>query len=291
MLRLAVTTSSETFSRMRDPLAARGIEVGHLPAKQFALDLTHPPTDEFDVGFVYPTRLMEGGVIDARYDIPWVNTRADVLTSRNKGGVIAALTRAGISVPKTVSVSNPVAEAEIIAAIESAGLDFPLVVKPNSTTRGTGIAKAHDVDSLMGIIDHQNLVHDFRATGDKSYLVQEWLPDARDYRIMVLDGKVVGGVERRLSDDARDDGRWKHNVHRGAEAVGFDVPEEHRRLAEAVASELEIRYLGVDVLESDGRLVVSETNARPTIDDAAKYEDGFFDALAALIERVHKNSD
>ncbi|WP_410765685.1 RimK family alpha-L-glutamate ligase [Haloferax sp. DFSO60] len=291
MLRLAVTTTSETFARMRDPLAARGIEVGHLPAKQFALDLARPPTDEFDVGFVYPSRMMEGGVIDARYDIPWVNTREDILTSRNKGGVIAALSRANIPVPKTIAVSNPIDDDELVSAIESAGLDFPLVVKPNSTTRGVGIAKAHDVDSLLGIIDHQNLVHDFRATGDKSYLVQEWLPRARDYRIMVLDGEVMGGVERRLSNDARDDGRWKHNVHRGADAVGIDVPDEHRRLAEAVADTLGIRYLGVDLLESNGRLVVSETNARPTIDDAGKYDSGFFDTLAALIERVAKSSE
>ncbi|AFK18184.2 RimK family alpha-L-glutamate ligase [Haloferax mediterranei ATCC 33500] len=290
MLRLAVTTSSETFERMRDPLAERGIEVGHLRAKRFALDLSTPPTESFDVGFVYPTREMEGGVVTARHDIPWVNTREDILTSRNKAGVIAALKQSDIPVPKSVYVSNPADESELVETIEAAGLDFPVVLKPNSTTRGAGIAKAHDPDSLSGLVDHLNLVHDYRATGDKSYLVQEWLPNASDYRVMVLDGQVVGAVERRLSDSARADGRWKHNVHRGAEAVGVDLPKRHRALAEVVAAELDIRYLGVDLLESDGRVVVSETNARPTIDDGAKYDDGFFDRLAALIERVAKKS-
>ncbi|WP_411965350.1 ATP-grasp domain-containing protein [Haloferax sp. YSMS24] len=289
MLRLAVTTSSETFERMRDPLAERGIDVGHLRAKEFALDLSAPPSEAFDVGFVYPSRPMEGGVVAARHDIPWVNTRDDVLTSRNKAGVVAALSAADIPVPRSVYVSNPTDEAALADAIERAGLDYPLVVKPNSTTRGAGIAKAHDPDSLSGLVDHLNLVHDYRATGDKSYLVQEWLPDARDYRAMVVDGTVVGAVERRLPERARADGRWKHNVHRGAEAVGVDLPERHRRLAEVVADELGIDYLGVDLLESGDRVVVSETNARPTIDHG-KYDDGFFDRLAALVERVAKNS-
>ncbi|ELZ74969.1 rimK family protein [Haloferax larsenii JCM 13917] len=290
MLRLAVTTSSETFERMREPLAARGIEVGHLRAKQFALDLGRSPSDEFDVGFVFPTRAMEGGVVAARHDIPWVNTREDVLMSRNKAGVIARLSRAGLPVPESVYVSNPTDAEDLLRAVSDADIDYPVVVKPNSTTRGVGIAKAHDPDSLLGLVDHLNLVHDYRATGDKSYLVQEWLPDARDYRVMVLDGRVVGAVERKLPAEARDEGRWKHNVHRGADAVGVDVPDRHRRLAESVADELGIRYLGVDLLESDGRVVVSETNARPTIDDDAKYEAGFFDRLAALVERVAKKS-
>ena len=47
---------------------------------------------------------------------------------------------------------------------------------------------------------------------------------------------------------------------------------------------LGIDYLGVDLLVSGERVVVGETNARPTIDDAAKYDDGFYDALAGLVE-------
>ncbi|SFF86652.1 SSU ribosomal protein S6P modification protein [Halopelagius inordinatus] len=284
MLRLAVATERQTFERMRGPLGERGIEVAHLPSRERSIRLTEPPTREFDAGFVYPPRLMEGGALDALYDIPWVNGRRAVLTSRNKAGVVAALSRAGIPVPETRMVSNPADESDVYDAVD--GLEFPVVVKPNSTTRGVGVAKASDVDSLLGVVDYLNLVHDYRATGDKSYLVQEFLPDARDYRVMVVDGTVVGGVERRLSAAALEEGRWKHNVHRGASAVGIDVRPEHRRLAASVAETLDISYLGVDLLETGARTVVSETNARPTIDDAAKYEDGFWDRLAATIRET-----
>lgn len=286
MLSLAVAHRAETFERMRDPLAERGIRARHVASAERAVSLTDPPwtPEEFDVGFVFPGRVMEGGVLSALVDVPWVNDREAVLTSRNKAGVTAALARAGVPVPQTTVVSNPVDEAELRAVYES--FDPPVVVKPNSTTRGVGVAKAHDLDSFLGIVDYLNLVHDYRATGDKSFLVQEYVPDARDYRVMVVDGEYAGAVERRLPDAARSLGQWKHNVHRGAEATGVDLPGELRDLAERTAATLDISLLGVDLLVSDGRAAVNETNARPTIDAETKYEEGFYDRLAALIRET-----
>jgi ribosomal protein S6--L-glutamate ligase len=283
MLRLAVATAAETYERMQEPLAERDIEVVGIDAAERTIgpDEAFPPVD---VGFVFPSRLMEGGVVDAHLDVPWVNDREAILTSRNKGEVLARLGAADLPVPDTVVVSNPVDEADLVAAFER--FDGPVVVKPNSTTRGTGVARADDLDSFLGICDYLDLLHDYPATGDRSFVVQEYLPDARDYRAMVIDGSYVGAVQRRLPDDAIAAGQWKHNVHRGAVAEGVDLSDEHRRLAETVADALGIDWLGVDLLVTDDRTVVSETNARPTIDDATKYEHGFWDDLAALIRRT-----
>ncbi|GAB3697585.1 ATP-grasp domain-containing protein [Halorubrum pallidum] len=304
MLRLAMTTAAETFERVREPLADRGIAVEHVQAKERALSVSaggardgRPASgddvhggdardefDDFDAGLVYPSRLMEGSVVDRRLGVPWVNGREAVVNSRNKAGVLAALDDAGLPTPRTTLVSNPVDESVVEAA--AAPFSYPVVVKPNSATRGVGVAVVDDLDSLLGVVDYLNLVHDYRATGDKSYLLQEFLPNASDYRAMVVDGAYVGGVRRTLSPDAVESGRWKHNVHRGAEAVGVDLGDEARDLAERAASTLDIDYLGVDLLEADGRLVVNETNARPTVDAAEKYEPGFYDRLAAVIRRT-----
>jgi len=308
MLRLAMTTDAETFDRVREPLADRGIAVEHVRAKERSLRVAGGESDGgqsaidgdgdgrqsaadvdgefdgFDVGFVYPSRLMEGAVVDARLSVPWVNGRDAVLASRNKAGALAALDDAGLPTPRTTLVSNPVDEAVVTDAVSS--FSYPVVVKPNSATRGVGVATAGDLDSLLGVVDYLNLVHDYRATGDKSYLIQEFLPDARDYRAMVVDGAYAGAVRRELPADARERGRWKHNVHRGAEATGVDLPERARELAERAADVLGIDYLGVDLLETDDRLVVNETNARPTVDAATKYEPDFYDRLAGLVERT-----
>ncbi|QLH79504.1 RimK family alpha-L-glutamate ligase [Halosimplex rubrum] len=284
MLRLAVATNAETYERMGGPLGDRGIDVDHVRTRERTVHLTDPPWDDFDAGFVFPPRLMEGGVADAALGVPWVNDREAILRSRNKAGVVARLAAADVPVPETVVVSNPVDESEVVAAFER--LDPPVVVKPNSTTRGVGVAKASDLDSLLGVVDYLDLVHDFRATGDKSFLLQEYLPGATDYRVMVLDGEYVGAVERRLPDDALAAGQWKHNVHRGAQASRVDLDPELRELAERTADALDIPFLGVDLLVTDERRVVNETNARPTIDDAEKYADGFWDDLADLVRRT-----
>lgn len=294
MLELAVANREETFERMREPLAERGIRANHVPVRERVVPLGEDAPvspGEYDVGFVYPGRLMEGGVADAMLDVPWLNGLEAVVTSRNKAGVLARLDRAGLAVPDTVYVSNPVEEADLRAVFER--FEPPVVVKPNSTTRGVGVAKAHDVDSFLGICDYLGLVQDYRATGDKSFLVQEFLPDATDYRVMTLEGTYVGAVERRLPGAARETGQWKHNVHRGAEAAGIDLPDRLRSIAESVARTLDISVLGVDLLVTGDRAVVTETNARPTIDAATKYEPDFYDRLAAAIrtcDRERSNS-
>lgn len=48
---------------------------------------------------------------------------------------------------------------------------------------------------------------------------------------------------------------------------------------------MDIPYLGVDLLVSEDRALVNETNARPTIDHATKYEPNFYDDLAQLIRK------
>ena len=108
---------------------------------------------------------------------------------------------------------------------------------------------------------------------------------------MVVDGEYAGAVERRLPEEETAAGKWKHNVHRGAVAEGVDLPEEARDLAERAAAVLGIDYVGVDLLETEDRLVVNETNARPTVDDATKYEPGFYDRLADLIEKLQNGSE
>jgi ribosomal protein S6--L-glutamate ligase len=283
-LTLAVTTNAETFERLQAPLAARDIEVVHVQPSERVLPISESPFPDVDVGWVYPSRLMEGAVVDTHLDVPWVNGRDDILTSRNKAGVLAELAAADVPVPETRVVSNPADESAVLAAADE--IDWPVVVKPNSTTRGVGVAKVTDPDSVSGVTDYLDLVHDYRATGDRSYLLQEFLPDATDYRVMVLDGEYVGAVERRLTEERVADGQWKHNVHRGAVAEAVDLRAELRDLAERAAEVLDVRLLGVDLLVTDERAVVSETNARPTVDDAEKYDDGFYDRLADVIRET-----
>jgi len=139
--------------------------------------------------------------------------------------------------------------------------------------------------SLLGVVDYLNLVHDYRATGDKSYLIQEFLPDARDYRAMVVDGAYVARRASGNPPDAVEEGGGNTTSTAARRPPVSTSRTRARELAERTAEALGIDYLGVDLLETDGRLVVNETNARPTVDAATKYKPDFY-MTAGLIERT-----
>lgn len=282
MLNLAVATAAETLDRMREPLADRGIRARHIQTRERAFNLSNVTFGPFDVGFVYPPRLMEGSVVDTALAVPWVNDRHAVLLSRNKAGVITRLGDAGLPVPKTVFVSNPVGRPELRHVFQQ--FEPPVVVKPNSATRGLGVTRAIDLDSFFGITDYLSAIHAFEPVGDRTFLVQEFLEDARDYRAMVIGGEYVGAVERVIPEPADPANHWKYNVHQAAHAERIELPASHRALAEETARVLGIDFLGVDMLETEGRVIVTETNARPTIDTADKYNPIFYDRLADIIK-------
>lgn len=284
MLQLAVATDGPTRRRLAKPLAEHGINVKGFPYTGRALPLTDgsvPESLAADAGFVYPSRLAEAGAIDHLASIPWLNDREAVLTSRNKAGVLTALSKEGVPTPETVLLSHPVDESDLQTALEAVGT--PAVIKPNSTTQGRGVCKVTDPDSARGIQDLFGIIHDTPTTRDKSFLVQEYVPDARDIRAMVIEGTYVGAVERTVDDDDR----FVANVHRGADATAITLEPAIQELVETVASTLNIPFLGVDLLLPPTGPLVLETNARPTVDSADKYEAGFYDQLAeAIVELV-----
>lgn len=286
MLTLAVAHREESFERIQEPLADRGIGIEHvsITGQRTPLPAESGRVPSVDVGFVFPGRIMEGGVLDALLDVPWVNDRETVLRSRNKAETLARLDRAGLPIPESVLVSNPVDDPGLGDAVER--LDTPVVVKPNSTTRGNGVLKVDDLDSLRGATEYLDLVHEFPGTRDRSYLLQEYLPDARDFRVMVVDGEYAGAVERSLPESARETGRWQHNVHRGARATPVLPARPVRELAEAAATVMDIPFAGVDILSNGEQTVVAETNARPTVDSAEKYVEDFYDRVAGVIRET-----
>ena len=275
-LRLGVATQGPTFERLQAPLAAADITVVPIDSAGVTLAVTEPELPAFDVGFVYPPRFGTAAVIDAVRSVPWVNDRATVARSRNKAATLAALADV-VPTPPTVIAAAP-RDREAVAAA-AAELGYPLVLKPTMATQGIGVTRVADRDALEGVLDYLDAIHTFPPTGEKSVLLQAYLPEATDIRVMVIDGTAVGAVERHGPG-------WKHNVHRGAAVRSVPVEGEVAAVAETVARTLGIDYVGVDLLESEGVMYCSETNARPTIDDPALYEADIFERLIRLIRRV-----
>ena len=67
-------------------------------------------------------------------------------------------------------------------------LGFPVIVKPNSKSQGSGVCLVWNKKEL-----HRALLEVFRH--DKVAIVEKYLP-GKDYRVVVLDGKVISTYQR-----------------------------------------------------------------------------------------------
>ena len=272
-----LTHGEKSVGRMEKHLEGYGISCVsvELTGRTYTVD-SLGDLSNVDVGLVYPGRLIEGGLVDSFVDVSWVNDCSDVLLCRNKARVTAELEKGGIPVPESLFVSSPVDRGEVLSGVREM-FESSVVVKPNSATRGRGVVKADDLDSFSGVMDYFDVIHESSLVFDNVYVVQEFIEDAVDYRVMVFGGEYVGAVVRER------DG-WKKNVHRGGCARGVTPPERVIEVAEEAARELEVDFCGVDVLVSGARCVVNEVNAKPTVDNFDKYESEFYDRLASVIE-------
>ncbi len=85
---------------------------------------------------------------------------------------------------KTVKSNRTITYAKKYAK----GLGYPVIVKPNSMSQGTGVSLVWNEkelkQGLLGIFEH-----------DKIAIIERYLP-GRDYRVVVLDNEIISAYER-----------------------------------------------------------------------------------------------
>lgn len=159
----------------------------------------------------------------------------------------ARLVAAGLNVPDTFVCEN--AEAAL-QAFETLGRD--VVVKPIFGSEGRGILRVSDPDLA---------VRTFRTLEriQSVLYLQRFVPHAGfDVRVMVLDGRVLGGICRRNADD------FRTNVSRQATAEAVTLTDEQQDWAIRATAAVGARQAGVDLLyDQDGRGFVIEVNGVP----------------------------
>jgi len=179
-----------------------------------------------------------------------VNSPRGLEIAIDKYLALARIAAAGLPVPRTLVAQSPTAIEE---AWRSLGGDC--VVKPLFGSRGKGIARIADRQSLGGLIDRAAAAP---ASGAVTYL-QEFLPHGGwDIRILIV-GNVHFSVRRLAAP-----GEWRTNVSLGGRPEAFESPPAWVDLARAAARVVETEVAGVDLLPAaDGRIVVLEVNAVP----------------------------
>ena len=193
-----------------------------------------------------------------------------ILKCNNKVYLAELLGRHRLPAPKTLLVHRDNV-AQIIPA-----LGLPCVLKQPDSSFSVGVQKAET---------QQDLFAQVKALLEKSELIvaQEWLPTEFDWRVGVLDRRVLFACRYYMAPN-----HWQI-IHHGSERQDYvegptvayavsEVPEQVVRLGLRAANLIGDGLYGVDIKQLGRRCVVIEINDNPNVD--AGNEDGVLkDAL------------
>ena len=181
------------------------------------------------------------------FDVKVVNRLAVAEICNNKLKTTLALRRAGIPVPRTFTAFSSEAALE---AFRRAG--FPAIIKPVMGSWGRLVSQVNDEVSAKVVIEHREMMFPLYQV----YYIQEMVKrPPRDLRVFVVGEEVPVGIYRVNTRD------WRTNTALGGRAEPCPITEEIRELALKAAEAVGGGILGVDMMESEGSLVVHEINS------------------------------
>lgn len=142
------------------------------------------------------------------------------------------------------------AEFHQITSLETLdSLKFPLILKKRISSRGKAVFLAKSKLQAKEFLTGKNI---------QDYITEDYIKVEKDYRILILAGKVIGGVIRKV------------NIHPGKiSRIGVKIlakatiPEDVKTIALKIAKLIECNFTGVDIFQSKNELYFGECNISP----------------------------
>ncbi len=174
--------------------------------------------------------------------------------------------------PTTSFAHSPVDTADIIKMVGGA----PLVIKLLEGTQGKGVVLAETRKAAESVINAFKSLH-------ANILVQEFIKEAdgKDLRCFVIDGKVVGSIQREAME-----GEFRANLHLGGTASAVKTTVAERRIAVKAAKTMGLKVAGVDIIRSENGPKVLEINSSPGLEGIEEITEK--DIAGQMIECVEK---
>lgn len=181
-----------------------------------------------------------------------LNEASAIARARDKLRSLQNLALNGIQMPVTAMADSPLDTKEIIKLVGG----VPLVVKLLEGAQGTGVVLAETKKAA------ESLINAFKSLRT-NLLVQEFVREAngKDIRCFVIDGKVVGAIQREAKD-----GDFRSNLHLGGVASAIKITPEERRIAIKASKVMGLKVAGVDIIRSDSGPKVLEVNSSPGLE-------------------------
>ncbi len=154
-----------------------------------------------------------------------------------------------LTIPAPLCYDPTVEIGEDKAEIIEKKLGYPLVLKTCYGSRGAGVYL---------INDRRELLAKMRELKMMPHLFQKFIPESRgrDLRVIVIGGKVIGGMLRQSNGD------FRSNVALGGNAEAYPVSQTVANICVKCAEILGLDYCGIDLLfGKDGTPIVCEVNS------------------------------
>jgi len=177
-----------------------------------------------------------------------------------------------IKVPRTKCLENT---RNIKAMVECFG--FPLVIKGSLGRFGRNTFLCESMEQCKKAIEK------VMQSGEKSVLVQEYIPAKNDHRILIVGETPVASIARIQNSD----GEWRTNTALGAKFESQPIDERIESISRSIVSEYGPGLYGVDVFNLDKDPVVCEINSAPNFKNPASMEGvNISDSIFQLVEAM-----
>jgi ribosomal protein S6--L-glutamate ligase len=173
----------------------------------------------------------------------------------NKTQDMYNLTRAGLPyVPTFITASSEEASRYMATKWNN---NYPVVCKVMNASQGDGVEKCDDAKELEKCFTGEKdpAYDDFR-------MVQKFIPNDGDFRILIFDGKIIASAKRVAKDPKKD---FRNNMSKGGSGHRMDAPHEANQMALDSAKVLGKQMAGVDLIQdqSTGKWYIMEVNSAP----------------------------
>ena len=201
-------------------------------------------------------------------------TSTALIRSRDKLRSLQILSKSGVGIPKSVFARHPKSD-DVKNLIQEVG-GTPVILKLLEGTHGTGVMKADSISSAKSAVEAFSGIK-------KDLIVQEFIEEAggKDIRAFVVDGEVVGAMERSGQGD-----EFRSNLHKGGIARAIEIDKKIKSAALEATKLMGLTVAGVDLLLSSRGPLVIEVNSSPGL-QGIEGATGI-DVAGKIIESVEK---
>jgi len=174
-----------------------------------------------------------------------INSVNSIKCSKNKHKAYYFLKRSGIKIPKTFMSNDPIRTYFKLNELNN------WVFKPMTGKGGTGIVITNDKSTAGDLTS-------LFAVANKVPILQEFIENDKDIRIIVVGDEVLGGIYRIAKKGIK-----KNGISLGGEARAFNPDDELKETALKASKTIGCDISGIDIIERKNEHYVLEVNSSP----------------------------